>query len=86
MIRGFALSQQIADKLSYDALAPKNDRVSRQRRLLAEVLLLRTEVVALPGGDVGTNGDRCRRPDIATTMVGSGGSCWGRSHLCMHRC
>ena len=38
VIRGFALSQQIADKLSYDALAPKNDRVSRQRRLLAGVL------------------------------------------------
>jgi len=38
VIRGFALSQQIADKMAYDALAPKNDRVHRQRRLLAGVL------------------------------------------------
>lgn len=38
VIRGFGLSQQIADKMSYDVVAPKNDRVSRQRRLLAGIL------------------------------------------------
>jgi AcrR family transcriptional regulator len=37
-IRGFGLNQQLADKMSYDAVAPKNDRVNRQRRLLAEIL------------------------------------------------
>jgi hypothetical protein len=38
VIRGFGLSQQIADKMSYDVVAPKNDRVNRQRRLLAGIL------------------------------------------------
>jgi AcrR family transcriptional regulator len=38
VLRGFGLSQQLLDTMSYDAPAPKQDRVARQRRLLAELL------------------------------------------------
>jgi hypothetical protein len=37
-LRGFGLSQQLLDTMSYDAPAPKRDRVARQRRLLADLL------------------------------------------------
>jgi AcrR family transcriptional regulator len=37
-IRGFGLSQQLLDTMSYDSVIPKQDRVARQRRLLAGVL------------------------------------------------
>jgi AcrR family transcriptional regulator len=37
-LRGFGLSQQLLDTMSYDATAPKRDRVARQRRLLADLL------------------------------------------------
>lgn len=38
ILRGFGLSQQLLDTMSYDSLAPKRDRVARQRRLLASIL------------------------------------------------
>jgi AcrR family transcriptional regulator len=38
VLRGFGLSQQLLDTMSYDAPAPKQDRAARQRRLLAELL------------------------------------------------
>lgn len=38
-LRGFGLSQQLLDTMSYDAPAPKRDRVARQRRLLAGLLV-----------------------------------------------
>jgi hypothetical protein len=38
VLRGFGLSQQLLDTMSYDAPAPKRDRAARQRRLLAELL------------------------------------------------
>jgi AcrR family transcriptional regulator len=38
IMRGFGLSQQLLDTMAYDSLAPKQDRVARQRRLLAAVL------------------------------------------------
>ena len=38
VLRGFGLSQQLLETMSYDAPAPKQDRVARQRRLLAELL------------------------------------------------
>jgi AcrR family transcriptional regulator len=38
VLRGFGLSQQLLDTMSYDAPAPKHDRVARQRRLLADLL------------------------------------------------
>jgi AcrR family transcriptional regulator len=38
VLRGFGLSQQLMDTMAYDTLAPKRDRIARQRRLLAGVL------------------------------------------------
>jgi AcrR family transcriptional regulator len=38
LLRGFGFSQQLLDSMAYDTVAPKRDRVARQRRLLAEVL------------------------------------------------
>jgi AcrR family transcriptional regulator len=38
VIRGFGLSEQLLDTMAYDSLAPKQDRIARQRRLLASVL------------------------------------------------
>jgi AcrR family transcriptional regulator len=38
ILRGFGLNQQLLGTMSYDTLAPKKDRLSRQRRLLAEIL------------------------------------------------
>jgi AcrR family transcriptional regulator len=38
LIRGFAFSQQLLDSMAYDTVAPKRDRLSAQRRLLAEIL------------------------------------------------
>jgi AcrR family transcriptional regulator len=37
-LRGFGLSQQLLDSMAYDHVQPKNERVARQRRLLAEIL------------------------------------------------
>jgi AcrR family transcriptional regulator len=37
-LRGFLLSQQLLDTMSYDTVAPQSDRMSRQRRLLAAVV------------------------------------------------
>lgn len=38
VLRGFGLNQQLLETMSYDALVPKQDRVKRQRRLLAQIL------------------------------------------------
>lgn len=38
VIRGFCFSQQLLDTMGYDSLAPKQDRVARQRHLLASIL------------------------------------------------
>jgi hypothetical protein len=38
VIRGFGFSQQLLDTMAYDSLAPKQDRIGRQRRLLANIL------------------------------------------------
>jgi AcrR family transcriptional regulator len=38
ILRGFGLSQQLMGTMSYDTLAPKRDRIARQRRLLADIL------------------------------------------------
>jgi AcrR family transcriptional regulator len=38
VLRGFGLSQQLLETMSYDAPAPKRDRVARQRRLLTDLL------------------------------------------------
>jgi AcrR family transcriptional regulator len=38
VIRGFAISQHVQGSMAYDFLAPKVDRSSRQRRLLADLL------------------------------------------------
>ena len=38
IIRGFGLSQQLLDSMAYDSVAPKRDRATRHRQLLAEVL------------------------------------------------
>lgn len=38
VLRGFGLNQQLLETMSYDALVPKQDRVKRQRRLLAQLL------------------------------------------------
>jgi AcrR family transcriptional regulator len=38
VIRGFGFSQQLLDTMAYDSLAPKHDRIGRQRRLLASIL------------------------------------------------
>ncbi len=37
-IRGFCFSQQLLDTMAYDSLAPKRDRVARQRHLLASIV------------------------------------------------
>jgi AcrR family transcriptional regulator len=37
-LRGFLVSQQLVDTLSYDTVAPESDRVARQRRLFAQLL------------------------------------------------
>jgi len=49
-IRGFGLSQQLLDSMAYDTVAPKTDRVARQRRLLAESLAPYIEAVATQEG------------------------------------
>ncbi len=38
IIRGFGLSQQLLDSMTYDSVAPKRDRGARHRQLLADVL------------------------------------------------
>jgi hypothetical protein len=38
ILRGFGLSQQLLDTMSYDAPVPRHDRVARQRRLLTDLL------------------------------------------------
>jgi AcrR family transcriptional regulator len=38
VLRGFGLNQQLLGTMSYDTVAPKKDRLTRQRRLLAEIL------------------------------------------------
>ncbi len=38
VIRGFGLSQQLLDSMAYDTVAPKRDRATRHRQLLAEIL------------------------------------------------
>lgn len=38
VIRGFGVSQQLLDTMSYDSLAPGRDRIARQRRLLASIM------------------------------------------------
>jgi AcrR family transcriptional regulator len=38
VLRGFVVSQQLLDSMTYDLVAPGTDRVARQRRLLAEAL------------------------------------------------
>jgi AcrR family transcriptional regulator len=38
VMRGFGLSQQLHDTMAYDSLAPKQDRMAQQRRLLAGIL------------------------------------------------
>jgi hypothetical protein len=38
VLRGFAVSQQLLDIRSYDAVVPKVDRIARQRRLLGAML------------------------------------------------
>jgi AcrR family transcriptional regulator len=45
-LRGFGISQQLHDTMSYDSVAPKSDRVVRQRRLLAEILAPAIELAA----------------------------------------
>ena len=37
-LRGFVVSQQLLDAMAYDMVAPEQDRVARQRRLLAAAL------------------------------------------------
>jgi AcrR family transcriptional regulator len=37
-LRGFVLSQQLLDTLSYDTVAPETDRIARQRSLLSQIL------------------------------------------------
>lgn len=46
VIRGFGFSQQLLDSMAYDTVAPKRDRVSRRRRLLAEILAPYVEMAA----------------------------------------
>jgi AcrR family transcriptional regulator len=48
VLRGFGLSQQLFDTMAYDSLAPRHDRVARQRRLLANIL---SPYVELAGND-----------------------------------
>jgi hypothetical protein len=38
VLRGFGLNQQLLGTMSYDAVAPKKDRIAHQRQLLAELL------------------------------------------------
>ena len=49
LIRGFAFSQQLLDSMAYDTVAPKRDRLSAQRRLLAEILAPYVGLVAETG-------------------------------------
>jgi AcrR family transcriptional regulator len=46
VIRGFAFSQQLLDSMAYDTVAPKRDRGSRHRRLLAQILAPYIEMAA----------------------------------------
>lgn len=39
ILRGFGLSQQLHETMGYDAVAPRRDRIARQRRLLANILV-----------------------------------------------
>ena len=39
LIRGFGLSQQLYETMAYDTIAPMRDRITRQRRLLADILV-----------------------------------------------
>jgi AcrR family transcriptional regulator len=50
ILRGFGISQQLLDTMSYDAPAPKQDRVARQRRLLADLLAPYIDQVAADQG------------------------------------
>jgi AcrR family transcriptional regulator len=45
VLRGFGFSQQLLDTMAYDAVAPKTDRLARQRRLLADMLTPYIEAV-----------------------------------------
>jgi AcrR family transcriptional regulator len=49
IVRGFGLSQQLLDSMAYDSVAPKRDRASRHRQLLAEVLAPYIEQAAAEG-------------------------------------
>jgi AcrR family transcriptional regulator len=46
VIRGFEFSQQMLDAMAYDTVAPKRDRATRHRKLLAEVLAPYVELAA----------------------------------------
>jgi AcrR family transcriptional regulator len=50
VVRGFSVSQQLLETMAYDALAPKGDRVTRQQRLLAQILAPYFERVAADAG------------------------------------
>jgi AcrR family transcriptional regulator len=45
-VRGFVVSQQLLETLTYDLVAPQSDRVGRQRRLFAEVMAPYLEMAA----------------------------------------
>ena len=46
VLRGFGLNQQLLGTMSYDAVAPKKDRIVHQRQLLAELLTTFLEQLA----------------------------------------
>jgi AcrR family transcriptional regulator len=46
VIRGFSFSQQLLDSMAYDTVAPKQDRGSLHRRLLAQILTPYIEIAA----------------------------------------
>jgi hypothetical protein len=43
VLRGFGLNQQLLGTMSYDAVAPKKDRLAHQRQLLVEMITLLIE-------------------------------------------
>ena len=49
VLRGFGLNQQILGAMSYDAVVPKQDRLARQRRILAQLLTPMVERLASEG-------------------------------------
>jgi AcrR family transcriptional regulator len=54
-LRGFGLSQQLLDSMSYDRVAPKRERVGRYRRLLAEILAPYVEAAGAAGREGGSD-------------------------------